>query len=109
MLASGKRGAPRDGRAAGERGLHAWEWTAVWRRRTLSLGVQSRHLVVRIEGEPFWLVCPGFADELVRGEATQAPEAAGEVVGGDEVIEMSPEPDNGYVSVSPDLRFLLPA
>lgn len=47
--------------------------------------------MVRIEVESFGLVCPSLADELAWGEAAQALEAAGEIVGRDEVVEVPPE------------------
>lgn len=46
--------------------------------------------MVRIEGEAFGLIGPCFADELVWSEAAQALEAPGEIVGGDEVVEVPP-------------------
>ncbi len=48
-------------------------------------------MVERIKGEAFGLVCPGAANGFVGGEALQGFEAAGEVVGIDEVAEMLPE------------------
>ena len=47
--------------------------------------------MVRILGEAFGLGSPCFADEFVGCEAAETLEAAGEVVGGDEVLEVSPE------------------
>ena len=44
-----------------------------------------------VEGEPLWLVCPGFADEFVWCEAFEGLEAFGEVVGLDEVSEVVAE------------------
>jgi len=49
------------------------------------LGVPSRHLLEWIEGESFWLFCPGPADELVGCEAFESFVSLGEVVGVDEV------------------------
>lgn len=47
--------------------------------------------MVWIEGEPGRLVCPGFADGLVRRQAAQGLQTALEVIGGDEVGEVLPE------------------
>src|SRR3954463_16110415 len=47
--------------------------------------VYSRHLVERVEPEPFRLACPLFTDERVGREPLQGLEPAPEVVGGDEV------------------------
>lgn len=44
--------------------------------------------MVRICGETFWRFCPCPADDLVGCEAAEAFEATGEVVGGDEVVEI---------------------
>lgn len=49
--------------------------------RPEQLSCSFRHLVERIEGEAFWLVCPGFAHKLVWGEPLQRLEPTGEVVG----------------------------
>src|SRR3954470_3327022 len=43
----------------------------------------------RIEGEPFRLARPALADELVWGKAFEGLQATTEVVGGDEVIEVT--------------------
>src|SRR5215212_9093749 len=56
-----------------------------------TLGVQSRHLVERVEGEAFWLDGPLFADELIRRKALQGLEAPAEIVGRHEVDEVLPE------------------
>src|SRR4051794_21823386 len=55
------------------------------------IDVWSRSEVCRIDPEPVWLVCPGFADELVGGEAAQGFEAAGVVIGIQEELEVRPE------------------
>ncbi len=60
-------------------------------RRHGRLDVQSRHLVDRIDGEPLWLICPGFADEFVGREALEGLQATGEVVGGNEVRKVASE------------------
>ena len=58
---------------------------------TERLGVQSRHLMDRIQGEPFGFDCPLFADELVRSEAFERLQSSPEVVGADEVGKMISE------------------
>ena len=55
-----------------------------------------------VEGEPLWLVCPGFADEFVWCEAFEGLEAFGEVVGLDEVSEVVAELVVGVVVEPPD-------
>ena len=45
------------------------------------LGVQSRHLMDWIEGEPFGFSCPDFADELVRRETLEGLQPSAEIVG----------------------------
>src|SRR5579862_2412301 len=55
-----------------------------------------------VEGEPLWLVCPGFADEFVWCEAFEGLEAFGEVVGLDEVSEVVAELFVGVVVEPPD-------
>jgi hypothetical protein len=45
--------------------------------------------VDRVHDESLWLVCPGFADEFVGCQALQGLQATGEVVGGDEVREVT--------------------
>jgi len=52
------------------------------------LGVQSRHLMDRVQGEPFGFDCPLFADELVGREAFECLQSSPEVVGADEVGEV---------------------
>ena len=54
----------------------------------LDLAVQSRHVVDRIDGEPFRFDCPLFADELVGREALEGLQSAPEVVGADDVGQM---------------------
>ena len=53
-----------------------------------NLGVQSRHLLERIDNESFWLCCPGFADELVGCETFEGVQATAEIVSIDEVIKV---------------------
>src|SRR5512147_2544543 len=53
------------------------------------LGVWSRHLLERIEGESFRFFCPGLADVLVGREPVERFEAPSEVVGGDEVDQVA--------------------
>jgi hypothetical protein len=53
-----------------------------------ALGVQSRHLVDRVEDESIWLRCPDFADVFVWGETSEGLESAREVIGRHEVGEM---------------------
>src|SRR4051794_3357612 len=55
---------------------------------TPALDVWSRHLVERVEPEPFRLECPSFADERVGREPLQRLEPAPEVGGGDEVRQV---------------------
>lgn len=55
------------------------------------LDVQSRHLLEWVEDESLSLRGPGLADEFVRGESFECLEAASEVVGFDEVVEMAIE------------------
>lgn len=54
----------------------------------LCLGVQSQHLVDRVEDESFWLRCPDFVDVFVGCEAAQNLEPTGKVVGCEEVGEV---------------------
>jgi hypothetical protein len=54
----------------------------------ITLSVQSRHLVDRIEDELIWLRSPDFADVFVRYEATACLETACIIVGFKEVAEM---------------------
>ncbi len=60
----------------------------------------------RVEDESAWFFCPGFADELVWGEASECLEASGEVVGVDEVAQMGPQLIVGFVEVAFDGRVL---
>lgn len=68
------------------------------------LGVRCRGVVEWIEPEGFGVVCPGLADELVRGKAAQGLEAIGEVVGGQEGVEMRPQLGPGPMVVAFDGR-----
>lgn len=43
---------------------------------------------MRIQDEPFRLLCPCFADELVGGEALEGLQSPGKVVGVDELAEV---------------------
>jgi hypothetical protein len=63
-----------------------------------ALGVQSRHLVDRVEDESIWLRCPDFADVFVRREAAERLEPLGEVVGCQEVREMRLQLIVGFVA-----------
>lgn len=63
-------------------------------------------MVVWVSGEAIGLVCPCLADELVWCEPAKALEAAGEIVGGDEVVEVSPELIVAVVVESLDGRVL---
>lgn len=60
----------------------------------------------RIEPESLWLFCPGVADVFVGCEAFEGLEAPGEVVGGDEVVEMAAELVVAVVVVALDGRVL---
>ena len=71
------------------------------------LDVWSRNLVVRILDEPAWLICPGFADGFVGGEATQGLRSASEVVGRDEVREVLPKLIMALVVEALDGRVLM--
>ena len=42
-----------------------------------------------IEGKSVWLFLPGFADELIDGKAMEGLESFCEVIGSDEVVEVS--------------------
>ena len=53
--------------------------------------VWSLHLLERDQSESFRVVCPSFADEPVGRKAVEGLEPSGEVVGGDEVVEMPNE------------------
>jgi hypothetical protein len=63
-------------------------------------------LLERVEAESFRLDCPSFADELVGREAVEGLESSGEVVGGDEVVEMPGELVVGCVVIPLNGRFL---
>jgi hypothetical protein len=52
------------------------------------------------------LYCPSFADELVGREAVEGLESSGEVVGGDEVVEMPDELVVGCVVIPLNGRVL---
>ncbi len=68
-----------------------WQGTMVISPRAgrRALGVRSRGEVCRIDPEPVWLVCPGFADELVGGEAAEGLEPTGVVVGIQKELEVA--------------------
>ncbi len=74
--------------------------------RTVRLGVWSRHLLERIEDESFWLGSPGFADEFVGCETFEGLESSAEVIGIDEVAEMSPELRMSVVVIAVNCGFL---
>ena len=60
----------------------------------------------RVEDESFGLDCPALADELVRREARQRLQSSAEVVGIDEVGEMSAQLGVIVIVVSLDGRVL---
>ena len=66
------------------------------------LGVQSRHLVDRVQDESVGLGCPDLADVFVWCEPAECLEPAGEVVGCHEVREVRPELVMAVVVVSFD-------
>jgi hypothetical protein len=66
------------------------------------LDVRSRHFLERADCESLWLGSPGFADELIRGEAFEGLEASGEVIGVDEVAQMRSQLIVGFVEVAFD-------
>src|SRR5215210_7786628 len=68
--------------------------------------VRSQGEVCRIDPEPVWLVCSGFADELVGREAPQGLEPAGVVVGIQKELEVRLELVVAVVVVAPDGRIL---
>src|SRR5687767_4936974 len=74
--------------------------------RRHEIPVQSRHLMDWVEPEPLRLDCPLFAGELVRCEALEGFEPAPKVVGGNEVVEVSPELIMSAVVVAPNGGFL---
>ena len=57
---------------------------------TNRIDVWSRHLMDRIEGEPFWFGGPLFADALVGREAFECLQSSPEVAGANEVDEVAP-------------------
>src|SRR5829696_6433318 len=68
--------------------------------------VRSQGEVCRIDPEPVWLVCPGFADELVVREALQGLEASGVVIGIQKELQMRPQPIVAVVVIAPHRRVL---
>src|ERR1700723_3696542 len=68
----------------------------------LTLAVQSRHFLERANCESLRLRSPGFANELIRGEASEGLKASGKVVGVDEVAQMSAQFIVGLVEVAFD-------
>jgi hypothetical protein len=42
-----------------------------------------------VEGKSVWFVLPGFADELIDGKSMEGLESFCEVIGRDEVVEVS--------------------
>src|ERR1700730_15667045 len=66
------------------------------------LVVQSRHFLERANCESLRLRSPGFADELIRGEASEGLKASGKVVGFDEVAQISAQFIVGFVEVAFD-------
>src|SRR5665213_4576681 len=75
-------------------------------RMSLTLGVWSRSLMVRIESESLRLFCPHFADELVGRETCECLQASPVVVGVDEHREVGLELLVAVVVVSFDGGFL---
>jgi hypothetical protein len=63
---------------------------------------KSRHLVERVEPEALRLGYPVLADVLIGGEAAQGLEPSGEVVGGEEVAQVTPQLVMSVVVVAPD-------
>jgi len=51
--------------------------------------VQSRHLMDWVESKSIRFGDPEFAEELIRGKALEDLEPSGEVVGQDEVVQVS--------------------
>ena len=72
--------------------------------RGMLLDVWSQLLLERVQSESFRLGCPSFADELVGGEASEGLEPSGEVIGVDEVAQMSSQLIVGFVEVACDGR-----
>lgn len=64
--------------------------------------MRSRGVLEQVEPEGFGIICPGFAAEPVRSQAGQGFEAPGEVVGGQEGIEMRPQLGVGPIVMSFD-------
>ena len=60
----------------------------------------------RIEPESFGLFCPYFADVFVRGEALEGLQPPGEVVSGDEVVEVATQLVVAVIVVALDGRLL---
>ena len=75
-------------------------------RKRCGLGVQSRHLLDRVEDESFGLDCPAFADEFVGREAPERLQSSPEIVGIDEVREMPLQLGMIVIMVSFDGRVL---
>ena len=69
-------------------------------------GVQSRHLVDRVENESVWLGCPDLAHVVVRRKAAEGLEPAREVVGYHEVREVGAKLVMVLVVEAFDRRFL---
>jgi hypothetical protein len=63
-------------------------------------------LTDRIEPESFGLICPYFADVFVRREACEGLQPLGELVSGDEPVEVSPHLVIAVVVVALDGRLL---
>lgn len=59
-----------------------------------------------IEGESFWLFCPGLADEFVRSEALEGLEPPSVIVGIDEIGKMALELPVAVVVIPLDGGFL---
>ena len=75
-------------------------------RKRCGLGVQSRHLLDRVEDESFGLDCRALADEFVRGQSLQRLQSPAEVVGRDEVVEMRFQLLVRFIKIAADGRFL---
>jgi hypothetical protein len=58
--------------------------------------------MVRVNGEGFLVFRPGIADGLERGSPAEGFEVLGEVVGGDEGIEVSFEAVEGLIVEGPN-------
>jgi hypothetical protein len=59
-----------------------------------------------VQSESFGVDCPSFADELVGVRAIESLEPSGEVIGGDEVVEMPNALAVRLIMISLDGRFL---